>query len=902
MIVETERIRSHAWHLVQISETSTPGLYNAFAVSDGAMRRFELIVPRIFYVDDTFERPTSNGRKVEKTLPRMRPHSHLYEYSADEKKFVDKLSAFNEQLCKNNINGIYETQVPLDFQAILKIGATSNVKSLVSATRIKADQMERIPGSKLPYIEMSAFQVVYFYELSVNNRTAFALFNPAKSHAHICIVNRADVDLPNVNNVFKKEYAKYVEKYGLGRLLEGTDKMSVQISQAKFSKDGVRLFQNLIKGYKWSQVDPVLFCVQSTKSDSVLRKEFPSLSQYPIVRIAATDSTSMLSGLEWWSKISKRIVVHFLNSYAILSDMWAIADYVGIPLGNLPEGDSASRSLDILYARSLQKQNFILWASPSDKPDFGGKEFDDWQLGMDWENVSFNSCLSHVYDVEMFESRYYCVEFNLGVLAVTALMNSALIAEAEGTSENVGFASECPHMTIEERLNGVRKDRMTEFNESVSISGALRVLRSICARLIRDIKPGESDFADQLIISLYRWVRSPASLLYDPAVEQAVFTMMRKLCLLLVTELNHLGARVAHCSFSKVVLCTKRSDLQSARGFVDTLRASLRRKKLFASLNLIPTRYSRAMIWIDASNKAYVRSFDPLAEIIMENNNKAQVEMQLANVLLETGDCRRVFNNIVIFYLSSLSKKAREELPEEEFVAFACDKFRDDVAPRIFGIVNTLIENQAQVRQAMEAEKIPVLKSYNLTKHANVPLQFIKCCFKVFELYEPIQEVVAEIRYQALLLVGRDEFSSESIWQPPKVNVILEQIFCQHCLMNVDLDVCAQKHPETENDETFICPACTRTLSKFHIEQNLIDRAKKMQVAYQIQDIRCIKCKQTGNRLLTSNCQFCFNAYENTIPLEDYKTNLEVLADISDVYILENLAFVIKDILQTIQI
>jgi hypothetical protein len=94
---------------------------------------------------------------------------------------------------------------------------------------------------------------------------------------------------------------------------------------------------------------------------------------------------------------------------------------------------------------------------------------------------------------------------------------------------------------------------------------------------------------------------------------------MRKLCLLLVTELNQLGARVAHCSFSKVVICTGRTDLQSARAFVDTLRSSLRQKRLFASLNLFPTRYSRLMVWINASNKAYVRVYEPLTNTIMED-------------------------------------------------------------------------------------------------------------------------------------------------------------------------------------------------------------------------------------------------------------------------------------------
>ena len=98
--------------------------------------------------------------------------------------------------------------MPLDFQAILKIGATANVKSLVSSNRVNADQMERVPGSKMRYAEMSAFKVMYFYEFTVNTRTAFALFNPTVAQAQIFIINRADVELPNVNNVFKKEYAK----------------------------------------------------------------------------------------------------------------------------------------------------------------------------------------------------------------------------------------------------------------------------------------------------------------------------------------------------------------------------------------------------------------------------------------------------------------------------------------------------------------------------------------------------------------------------------------------------------------------------------------------------------------------------------------------------------------------
>lgn len=74
-----------------------------------------------------------------------------------------------------------------------------------------------------------------------------------------------------------------------------------------------------------------------------------------------------------------------------------------------------------------------------------------------------------------------------------------------------------------------------------------------------------------------------------------------------------------------------------------------------------------------------------------------------------------------------------------------------------------------------------------------------------------------------------------------------------------------------------------------------MERTKKMQISYQLQDFRCSKCKQIGNRLLRTNCQFCYGPYENTIPAEEYRANLETLGEIADVYMLENLAFVVQE-------
>lgn len=46
--------------------------------------------------------------------------------------------------------------------------------------------------------------------------------------------------------------------------------------------------------------------------------------------------------------------------------------------------------------------------------------------------------------------------------------------------------------------------------------------------------------------------------------------------------------------------------------------------------------------------------------------------------------------------------------------------------------------------------------------------------------------------------------------------------------------------------EPFSCPACSHNISKFLIEALLMERAKRMQIAYRLQDRRCTKCKQVN--------------------------------------------------------
>lgn len=52
------------------------------------------------------------------------------------------------------------------------------------------------------------------------------------------------------------------------------------------------------------------------------------------------------------------------------------ARYCHIPIGNLRK-DTAAFACDVFFSRSLHKNNHLLWLSPGERPDLGGKEEDD---------------------------------------------------------------------------------------------------------------------------------------------------------------------------------------------------------------------------------------------------------------------------------------------------------------------------------------------------------------------------------------------------------------------------------------------------------------------------------------------------------------------------------------------
>ncbi|KAH7700966.1 DNA polymerase epsilon catalytic subunit, partial [Aphelenchoides avenae] len=771
------RLAADHWHIIQIVESNVPGSFTIYALDGGSLRRIELVVPRTFYVDDVV--PRTNAKAVQKILPKMRPAAHLYEYSVDEEMFASKYHEFNAEMCALRINGIYESQLPLLFKAFVQVGSTCRVGTMRSSTRVQLEQLDRVSHQQSLYADLSAMRLMFFYEVShtASNRSIFALFSPSTGDGRIFIVNRVRMDLANLDNLYRTERQKFIDKRGDDILDADCAKIKVEAIQATTLKQAVKGLQSFLGGMKLPPSDPTLICIQSNKSDAALREDFQVLFNYPHVRVRRSEPVDVMNRLEWANVVARRAIQHFFNSFIFLKDDWLKAQYMGIPVGNLPD-DYASLALDMFYARSLQQNNCVLWASPSSRPDFGGKELDDLRLGNDWESASFAKNRGQVYNREAFEMQNVVVDVELGAVAVTALLQRTRIEEAEGMSGAVGFTSATPSLTIEGVL--AQRTTMTDFDEAASVDSALWILKQVFHDLLREIYATGNTFADTLVMSMQRWMRDPGSLLYNPAICTAISTLMRKLCLMLVSEVNRLGGTVFHCSFSRMVFSTNRNGYDAASAFVESLKESLVHKPVFASIHIVNPQFSAVTLWIDAVNHASVR-YSEDGEI----QQKVLMKLTMAEALPEDGGCRQSLMNLIGGYMVLLSRKVAEKVPQDELIAF-CNKglLEEQLIDRIFNTTKKTVEVRDKLR--LDADRIP--PHLVDAQHYDAPLEFVKCICKVLSLNEAITDATERLRDQLMRILGNCDLS-DTQWSPPTISVVLESIFCKECEQSCDLDV-----------------------------------------------------------------------------------------------------------------
>jgi hypothetical protein len=277
-------------------------------------------------------------------------------------------------------------------------------------------------------------------------------------------------------------------------------------------------------------------------------------------------------------------------------------------------------ALDALFARQLQRDSQLRWASPTGRPDLGdaslslvdGQEntVDAVTLILEGKNLSEGRGGGQINNPGAYRS--ICLEMNLRTkLCICALQHARHLSEMEGgelsrkmirkvqsgadaTGNTLDHTSEAAVSSIESLVTMVqeiavardkRETELVALRQAWVGQGPEAAAAAREAGISLDVAPAEEDAAlteamaraghadahlaaklqelrveheaqTRLLDGLYGWLASPTSLLYDAALLRKVHQYMDKVLQLLVGVLKRNGCSVIHASYTKVLFAT----------------------------------------------------------------------------------------------------------------------------------------------------------------------------------------------------------------------------------------------------------------------------------------------------------------------------------------------------------
>ena len=937
---QTNTINRKHWEIIQIAPTEEPGAMRVWALVNNDLHCLRLNVYRRFFVNmQSDDVPPGASRKVNRGLPRAHTCMNLFEFNLKEREFMERQKAFSSYFTHPDVEGVYETQVPLMWRAIVEIGCVCTVHTDAARRRGTTREPFTLPDltfkttAECEYLSDDTLKRVYLHHNASGNRAMFGLFFPEQLQAQIFVVDPGRNEaMPNLSRVWREVYQNTCE-----------NGYAAPPENYKFESQVFRTVQAAAKpihqallAYNEQRHGPTAIFLQSPTLLSTLQTLIPSLPEFPVLASPVNSKDNNYPALDWQRYAASRL----LNSNALGEHIYqqrlASARYGHVPVGNLPT-DTPVFLCDVFLARALKRQNHLLWVSSGNRPDLGGREEDDNRLMTD---------MNEDMGLEINEPGRYssvCVQFNLENLAVNAVLQSNHINDAEGASgDGISFDS-MAHTSLDDIVGTGFKSTLTSFDESAQCTPVFRVLKSLVHTWLHETVQFENELADSQLVSFYRWLRSSGASLYDPALYRMVRNMMKKLFMQLIAEFRRLGADIVFASFNKVIIDTKKSSSVDGRKYVDYVLGCIKAKPLFGTMTLEPDKYWEQLVWMDRSNYGGIAEFElPRKDVrhgadlqkrrrIVEDSDSDEapdenqddedalasqlgthpnIEVDMhwnINTYLPEAICQPAFQTIVADWLyrdteAQMRKRVARGGAGMTPVRAPRDGKKVPASQMEGGVVpvrkelfkNTsdsmmlhvkAIEKQLPGDSAVEhSNEFPKLAGSHLTMN-NPALEFIKFVTNVLALDETTKVETAHLRKQLLKLVKVREFSKEAQFEDPSLSLDLIEVVCSFCSHSHELDLIRdQKLAEG----LWLCEHCENHHDVNEIEQGLIEYVQRHSMAFQLQDLVCQKCHMVKEDNLSTYCA-CSGEYKLTMTLKEFEQNMGTLKKVAEFHALERL-------------
>ena len=549
-----------------------------------------------------------------------------------------------------------------------------------------------------------------------------------------------------------------------------------------------------------------------------------------------------------------------------------LSKWAQIPLGDW-NTDWVLQAADTFFARALRSNQQVLWIGKNGTPD----------LGIGQEPQEEARLMTSILDTDAFASssnnrsaalptevsnpgayRSVCVELKLEHLAVSAIDNAIYLDEMEEF----------------QLLGNAQGSSNTLAGTEQAAANAFKVLQELVSSWLRSALQEHNQHADALLYQLHRWLSSPSSKLRDPALQHLVTLCMRKVFSLLISEVKKLGAYVIRADFSSMWLCTGKSSPSEATSYTEFLRKTLGNRKLFRWLSLTCVRYWHCLLFRDKYNfsSILVNEDDPCAESMKPSQACLTADWDIASFLPPV--LKPHFEAVMSEFLfrpwedefkavetgtdNDSGNHASEDAMRKRVDGFV----RGQLTERLLRMVQDIDKHVTQGSDAPKEHMFPERVGSHLpAKQLGTPaLAFAKFVCHALSLDHRCESAVKLLRKNLLKALHVHEFAPEAEFKEPCITYLLQGVICNYCNDCRDIDLCRDQ--EVNNADVTLAERwrcsnlrCRQLYDLDAIERMLISRVRWRAKAYQLQDLRCVRCRNVKATHVASMCE-CGGSFE----------------------------------------
>ncbi|KAI3992350.1 hypothetical protein MKX01_030071 [Papaver californicum] len=775
----------------------------------------------------------------------------------EEDQFKLERRKLAAHLADPEVEGIYETKVPLEFNAILQIGCVCKVdksaKNRNSQEGWKLAELQMKTTTECSYLDQS-IGYFYLYHSISEARAIYATYFPASSTIIVVVVNPFQ-NKELTTSILEKQFREACQALSVEPSLSGK-RCTCKVEYVGHAKDAESLLQRAIIDYRHEHHGPAIGVIECPDVHSV-RSGIRVLDDFPCVSIPCNARDSNYQ----------------------------------VPLGNF-ELDWLLFTADTFLSRALRDQQQLLWISDDGIPDLGGINEDD---------TCFADEVSHPVLTYPGAYRKVSVELKVHHLAVNALLKSNQINEMEGGAL-FGFDLD---------ISGAHEQ--TGLGEASACASAFRVLKQLIQRCIQDAIKFGNVYADALLQHLYRWFCSPQSKLHDPALHRVLHKVMEKVFALLLAEFRKLGAKIIFADFSKIIIDTGKSDLSAAQAYCDCLLKTLQTRDLFEWVELEPLHFFYSLLFMDQYNYGGIQAK-------ADGASSSDVSRTLDDCIADDPQIDIVSNWNISEYLPKVTQDhfilivseflykpwkysqeqaavrassvdgslctpsitgAAAESFEIQLTAFLKEQVSSFFTAKLLKIVRDITQhfktNKSQNDRQKSHELPHVAGSSSHTGDA--ALEFIKHVCAVLALDRSVQHNALVLRRNLLKFVRVKEFDPVAEFRNPCVSFTLPNVICSYCNDCRDLDLCRDSALLADEWRCAV-PQCGQPYNREVVENALLQVVRQRERLYHIQDLVCLKCNQVKAAHLAEQCK-CAGAFKCKEDASEYHSKMQVFLNIA---------------------